>query len=113
MVRKIHSRKEPGVLLKLDISRAFDSLSWVFLLEILQKFGFPEIWIRWIAISIRTASTHISVNGVPGRRIKHARGLRQGDPLSPQLFVLEMEMVTLIFSTAVEAGVLSTFGNCT
>jgi hypothetical protein len=112
MARKIKSRGEPGVLLKLDISRAFDSLSWSFLLEVLLQLGFPEMCIRWIAILLKTATTRISVNGVPGNRIAHARGLRQGDPLSPQLFVLAMEVVTLLICRAAEQGLLSGIGNC-
>jgi hypothetical protein len=55
----------------------------------------------------------VLVNGSPGKKIVHARGLRQGDPLSPQLFVLSMEVVTLIFSKAVDYGLLSPIGNCT
>jgi hypothetical protein len=113
LARKINSRKEVGVLLKLDISRAFDSLSWAFLLEVLRRLGFPEVWIDWVAITIRSASTRVLVNGVPGRKICHARGLRQGDPLSPQLFVLMMEVVTCLIRSAETQGLLSPIGNCT
>jgi hypothetical protein len=102
-----------GTLLKLDISRAFDSLSWAFLAEVLRQMGFPEIWLTWIAVSLRTASTRVLVNGIPGETIAHARGLRQGDPLSPQLFVLAMEVVTILVCRAAEAGLLSPIGNCT
>jgi hypothetical protein len=112
MARKINGRREPGALLKLDISRAFDSLSWPFLFEVLRRMGFPEAWLNWIAISLRTASTKILVNGVPGPRIPHARGLRQGDPLSPQLFVLAMEVITILICRATEQGLLSPIGNC-
>ncbi|KAM0916483.1 hypothetical protein ACQ4PT_010152 [Festuca glaucescens] len=113
MARKINNRKETGTLLKLDISRAFDSLSWAFLIKILRKLGFPNIWINWIAISLQTASTRVLVNGEPGARIAHARGLRQGDPLSPQLFVLAMEVVTILICKAADMGLLSPIGNCT
>ena len=83
MARKINNRRETGTLLKLDISRAFDSLSWAFLFEVLRWMGFSEMLLNWIAISLRTATTRVSVNGIPGKRIAHVRGLRQGDPLSP------------------------------
>ncbi|KAM0880624.1 hypothetical protein ACQ4PT_033459 [Festuca glaucescens] len=113
MARKINYMKEVGVLLKLDISRSFDSLSWSFLLEVLHKLGFPEPWLRWIAIALRTTSTRISVNGIPGEKIAHARGLRQGDPLSPQFFVLAMEIIKLLVHRATEHGLLAQIGNCT
>ena len=74
--------------------------------------GFPERFLSWISISLRTATTRVSVNGVPGKRIEHARGLRQGDPLSPQLFVLAMEIATLLFKKASEAGLLAPIANC-
>jgi hypothetical protein len=113
LARKINRRKEPGVLLKLDLARAFDSLSWAFLFEVLRKMGFPDRVMRWIAIALCTATTKVSVNGVPGRQIEHVRGLRQGDPLSPLLFVLSMEVITILLSKAAELGILLPIGNCT
>jgi hypothetical protein len=113
LARKINQRKEAGVLLKLDLARAFDSLSWAFLFEVLEKLGLPGSVRQWIVIALRTASTRITVNGVPGRKITHARGLRQGDPLSPLLFVLMMEVTTALLKKVVDLGVMSQIGNCT
>jgi hypothetical protein len=113
LARKINCRREAGILIKLDISRAFDSLSWAFLLDVMHRLGFSEAWLNWVCIALRSASTRVLVNGSPGKKIVHARGLWQGDPLSPQLFVLSMEVVTLIFSKAVDYGLLSPIGNCT
>ena len=113
LARKINKRKEKGLLLKLDISRAFDSISWAFLFEVLRKMGMREDFLRWLAICMRTASTRVLVNGVPVERIRQVRGLRQGDPLSPQLFVLAMETITLLILKATKHNLLQPIGNAT
>jgi hypothetical protein len=73
----LHARKRPCVLLKIDIAKAFDTISWPFLMDLLCHMGFSRRWINWISILLSTASTRILNNGHPGRRIYHARGLRQ------------------------------------
>ena len=83
VARKIHTRKEAGVFLKLDISRAFDSIAWPFLFEVMRTKGFGRKLMALVAILLRTASTKLVVNGVPGKRFVLAQGLRQGDPASP------------------------------
>jgi hypothetical protein len=102
VARKINSRRKTGVLLKLDLSRAFDSISWAFLFEVLRKMGFGELFLKWIALLLYTANTKVVVNGVPGPRSQHARGLRQGDPTSPLLFVAGMEVIIGLVGKAVE-----------
>jgi hypothetical protein len=93
VARKINARRNTGVLLKVDLSRAFDSLSWSFLFEVLRRMGFGDRFLKWIAVLLYTANTRVMVNGVPGERIVHGRGLRQGDPTSPMLFVAAMEVL--------------------
>lgn len=80
--RFLHGRKEPRVMLKLDIAHAFDSVSWGFLMEILRKIGFGPRFREVVSIFLSTASTRVMLNGEPGPPIWHRRGLRQGDPLS-------------------------------
>lgn len=102
----IRRRKIPGLLLKLDISKAFDSLAWPFLLQVLQAYGFSNLWQRWIAALLSTATSRILVNGQPGRRIAHRRGVRQGDSLSPMLFILAMEVLSRLFNLAQQEGII-------
>lgn len=81
------------ILLKIDIAEAFDSVGWPFLLEVLRRLGFSRRWRDWMSLILGTSSTKVLLNGRPGERICHARGLRQGDPLSPMLFLLIMEVL--------------------
>jgi hypothetical protein len=60
----------------------------------------------WIAMLLRTASTRVLVNGAVGRVFSHGRGLRQGDPLSPLLFVLVIDVLSAMFRAAESLGVL-------
>jgi hypothetical protein len=64
------------MLLKIDLAKAFDSVAWPFLLEVLEHAGFPIRWWDWISAMLYTASTKVLVNGRPRDRIRHARGLR-------------------------------------
>jgi hypothetical protein len=102
--RTLSIRKSPSVLFKIDLAKAFDSVNWVFLLELLSAIGCPLRWTNWISVLLSTASTKVLLNGVPGRRICHGCGLRQGDPLSPMLFVLVMECFNAMIKVADSRG---------
>lgn len=67
--KAIHAKRKPCVLLKIDIAKAFDSVAWSFLLEVLTHLGFGLRWRNWISSVLFSASTRILVNGRPGRRI--------------------------------------------
>jgi hypothetical protein len=105
-VKLLHRRNIPSLLLKIDVAKAFDSISWPFLLSILRQRGFGPRWIWWITLLLRTASTSVLINGNVGDAFRHGRGLRQGDPISPLLFVLAMDVLSALFRTAERAGVL-------
>lgn len=101
-----HRGHRPMVLLKLDISRAFDSVSWPFLLRLLQYRGFGVRWRRWVCSLLLTVHTTVGLNGEECESIKLMRGLRQGDPLSPLLFVLVMDVLQAMVTTAMASGML-------
>jgi len=105
-VKILHRQKVPSLFLKLDISKAFDSVSWSFLLEVLAHLGFGRLWCNLISNLLSTSSTRILLNGEPGESIQHQRGLRQGDPLSPMLFILVMDVLNSLFVKAGEEGLL-------
>lgn len=94
------------LLLKLDISKAFDTLSWPFLLDVLRARGFPQRWCGWIETLLSTASSRIILNGHQGAPIQHMRRVRQGDSLSPMMFILAMDILHRLFMKAVSDSVL-------
>jgi hypothetical protein len=104
--RLLRAQKQPRILLKLDISKTFDSVSWSFLLEVLEKVGFGPIWRNVISGLLMTSSTQIMLNGVPGEYIQHKRGLRQGDSLSPLLFIIVMDVLNGLIVKAADGGLL-------
>jgi len=104
--RFLHQQKQPRILLKLDISKAFDSVSWPFLLEVLQRRGFGRKWGDMISGLLGSSSTRVLLNGVPGEVLYHRRGLRQGDPLSPMLFILVMDVLNRLIEKASTEGLL-------
>jgi len=79
------------MLLKIDLSKDFDSISWEYLQKILRAFGFAPSWIRWINNLLSSSFFSILINGIPSPTFCPSRGIRQGDPLSPFLFVILAE----------------------
>jgi len=91
MIHSLHSRKEAGMLMQLDLSKAYDKVSWSYLEAVLEAFGFSKQWIKWVLALIKSPRYSILVNGAPSVPFSPSRGIRQGDPLSPFLFVILME----------------------
>lgn len=80
---RLHTCKTHALLFKFDIKKEFDSVKWGYILELLQRLGFPPNFWDWIAALLSSSSSWIMLNGLPYLPVKHGRGFRQGDPISP------------------------------
>ena len=93
LMEQTNATKIPGVLLALDFRKAFDTLAWTFIQYVLQKFNFGEGIRRWVEIFYNDVESTILNTGFATNWIKPTRGVRQGCPLSPFLFVLSAELL--------------------
>nr|CAD1831501.1 unnamed protein product [Ananas comosus var. bracteatus] len=110
LIHHLHFSKQPAALLKIDFERAFDHINWKFLLELLQARGFGDKWIGWISCLLNSSSTAVLLNGTPGLSFPYKWGLRQGDPLSPLLFVLCIDVLFRLLQRAVSSLSLPAVG---
>eukprot|EP00253_Pinus_taeda_P024446 PITA_24446 len=104
MVHTLQIRKKAGMLMQLDLSKAFDKVNWNYLEAVLTAFGFDKKWNKWILALIKSSSFSILVNGSPSETFTLSRGIRQGDPLSPFLFVILMEGLSRLIHKAKADG---------
>ena len=93
-----------NLALKIDITKAFDTLDWGFLLKVLSCFGFNQTFCNWIASILSSASLSISINGMQQGYFNCSRGVRQGDPPSPLLLCLAEEVLSRGITKLVEEG---------
>lgn len=99
--------------LKLDFDKAYDSVSWTFLSKVMHYMGFSEHWIKMVYECISTVSFQVLLNGSPSRSFCPSRGLRQGDPLSPYLFIMVLEVFSRLIDKHITDKSLAGFSiNC-
>jgi hypothetical protein len=91
VIHSLQKTKTPSMLLKLDLSKDFDKLSWEFMRAMLLAFGFDHIWVTWILNLTSSTFFSLLINGVPSKPFSPSRRIRQGDPLSPFLFIIMAE----------------------
>jgi hypothetical protein len=109
IIHRAVRNNEKGVVLKLDYKKAYDRVSWSFLEEMLSTRGFGKKWINWMMALVKGGSICIRINDVNSPFFKPGKGLRQGDPLSPLLFNLVVDVFTRMLSKAANKGYISGF----
>ena len=103
VIEDVRRRRRRGVFLKVDFEKAYDSVRWSFLLDMLNRLGFHERWIKWVQGYLESTTVSILVNGCPTEEFRPTRGLRQGDPMAPFLFLVVAEgLAGLVHSSSKE-----------
>jgi hypothetical protein len=100
-IHSIFKRNQKAMIMKIDLKKAFDMVDWDFLRIILLSVGFGNSFTDWIMSCVSSANLSVLINGEASRFFKSERGLRQGCPLSPYLFILVLEGLSLLLTKSV------------
>jgi hypothetical protein len=102
----------PFCAYKLDLSKAYDRVDWVFLEEVMHKMGFSHRWIQWIMVCVTTVRYSVKFNGGLLEAFSPTRGLRQGDPLSPFLFLFVADGLAGLLQSEIRTGGITPIKVC-
>lgn len=106
-IHQCKASKRHIVLLKLDFTKAFDTIQHSAIIMILRAKVFNEKWISWIRSLLTSGSSSVLLNGVPGNHFKCNSDVRQGDPMSPLLFVLAAHLLQSVVNDMCSKGIIS------
>ncbi|KAL9670481.1 hypothetical protein QQ045_008034 [Rhodiola kirilowii] len=107
-----NKQKTGSMSLKLDMSKAYDRIEWSFLKQMMLSMGFCEGWVRRVMLCVETISYRITINDEISDSITPSRGLRQGDPISPYLFLICADWLTYAIKDYQELGLLQGLRVC-
>ncbi|GJW04347.1 RNA-directed DNA polymerase, eukaryota, reverse transcriptase zinc-binding domain protein [Tanacetum coccineum] len=99
--------KKKAKLFKIDFEKAFDTISWDYIFSMLYYLGFGSKWIQWIKACLSSSFASVLINGSPTTKFKIGHGLRQGDPLSPFLFIIGMEGLHVAIQDAIDSNLFT------
>ncbi|GJT96115.1 RNA-directed DNA polymerase, eukaryota [Tanacetum coccineum] len=97
-------KKINAMIFKVDFEKAFDFVRWDYLDDVINSFEFGDKWRNWIFCCLDSAMGSVLINGSPTAKFQFHKGLKQGDPLSPFLFILVMESLHISFTKVLDAG---------
>ncbi|KAJ9564542.1 hypothetical protein OSB04_000508 [Centaurea solstitialis] len=100
----LKSLKRKALVFKVDFEKAYDSVNWDFLLDVLESMGFGIKWRKWIRSCLMTSKISILVNGSPTEEFQMEKGIRQGHPLAPFLFLVVAEGLHVLVEEALDKG---------
>lgn len=106
-LRTSEAKKRCSMAVETDMSKAYDRMEWGFIRAVLERLRFDAQWISWVMSCIETVSYSFLVNGSPQGSVSPSRGIRQGDPLSPYIFILCTEVLSSLCDKALLDGSLS------
>lgn len=98
--------------IKLDISKAFDTVSWSFIEDTLRAMKYPDLFVTWIMRCVDTAAFSVSVNGELEGFFSSSRGIQQGCSLSPYLYVIISNVLSKLLNKAATAGLVGYHPHC-
>lgn len=105
-IHSMETSKEKVMLIKLDMAKAYDQVSWEFLQKILLAFGFGEEWVDWVLSCVTSSSFSVLINGEPSELFSTSWGLQQGDSLSSYLFIIMVEGLGRFIKSQVQQGLI-------
>ena len=94
-IDKLETEDHPGLLVSIDFYKAFDTLEWTFIQKAFEYFNFPEYLIKWVSVIYNNINSCIINNGHMSEGFTVSRGVRQGCPLSPFIFVTVLELLAI------------------